>query len=89
MRDIVEDLQKALNDSRYMNAHHLLSNAANEIVRLRCELETVRRYPSLIIDTYPKPDPSLRFKVTYLTDQIPRLKYANFAKLNTNGDELD
>lgn len=47
MRDIVDDLQTVLNDSKHMASHPLISAAANEIVKLRCELEVVKKYPNL------------------------------------------
>ena len=56
MRDLIGDLQYALNDNKLMNAHPLISASANEIVRLNCELEQVKfenqRLKSIILNIY-------------------------------------
>lgn len=47
MKDLVEDLQRMLNDNQYMNVHPILSAAANEIINLRAQLDAERMYPTL------------------------------------------
>jgi hypothetical protein len=48
MRDILEDVQRLLNDNKYMSTHAILSQLANEIVQLRCEIHRLdSEYKSL------------------------------------------
>lgn len=39
MRDPIEEVQRLLNDNKYMNVHAILSVLANEIVGLRAEVD--------------------------------------------------
>ena len=47
MRDILADVEVHLNNNDNMKSHALVSALANEIVKLRAELETAKKYPTI------------------------------------------
>ncbi len=51
MRDILDEVELHLNDNSHMKSHALVSALANEIVKLRAELETAKKYPTVYKNT--------------------------------------